>query len=245
MDSPPSLDVLRIVEEGLRKIALPPVTRPSGDFDKPNEELALFAMRLYAYSSIAHIRTVLGGLIVLDNVGNTPSAQLLCRHLLEWTAHASYMASHLERHAKQSQWAAAFEVISNFDRANSWIKQHGEKYGAMDIQIEAPDAVRIKNWINAYETFRAEEYGTATVKDAYGYLSEHSHPSAACVLQYRDIRGKEIRFVSPVKAVHLPDLDHCLIDWLRLTYTILAVAKEDAVRIAILGIIETIVRPEG
>jgi hypothetical protein len=60
----------------------------------------------------------------------------------------------------------AFAVISNFNGANSWIKQHGDKYGAVQIQLEAPDAVRLKHSINEYEKFRTEEYGTATVKAA-------------------------------------------------------------------------------
>jgi hypothetical protein len=237
------MSLLKAVEEELRGVPLSPVIRPPVDFNEPNEELAVFAMRLYAYSSIAHIRTILGGLVVLDDAGNTPSAELLCRHVFEWNAHASYMVSNLEPHVKQGRWVAAFQVVSNFNGANSWIRQHGGKYGAIQIQLEAPDAVRLKHWINAYEKFRTEEYGTATVKDGYGYPSEHSHPSAACFLQYRDIQGAEIRFVQPAKASHLPDLDCCLIDWLRLTYAILVFAKEGTVRTALLRMIEKVVTP--
>jgi hypothetical protein len=237
------MSVLKTVEAGLRKITLSPVIRPPVDFNAPNKELAVFAMRLYAYSSVAHIRTILGGLIVLDDAGNAPSAELLCRHVFEWTAHASYMVSKLKPYVEQNQWVEAFAIVSNFNGANSWIKQHGHKYGAAQIQLEAPDAVRLKHWIKAYEKFRTEEYGTATVEDGYGYLSEHSHPSAACFLQYRDIRGAEIRFVQPGNASRLPELDHCMIDWLGLTYTILALAKEDTLRTAMLRIIEKVVTP--
>jgi hypothetical protein len=106
------MSLLKAVEEELRGVPLSPMIRPPVDFNEPNEELAVFAMRLYAYSSIAHIRTILGGLVVLDDAGNTPSAEVFCRHVFEWTAHASYMVSNLEPRVEQSRWAAAFQVVS-------------------------------------------------------------------------------------------------------------------------------------
>ena len=231
----------RIVDEGLQGIDLPAVTRPAVPFDQPNEELALFAIRLYAYSSIAHIRTILAGVIVLDEIPNTPSAEILCRHIFEWTAHAAHSAENLATHIKQNNWKEAAEVISNFDRANSWIKKHGDKHGALPIQLDAPDAIRLKHWIKAYDRFRIAEYNSAGVEEAYGFLSEHSHPSAACFLQYREISGADIRFVSSGKAPHLPDLDHSLLDWLVLMHRILALAREDTVRRAIVKILEGVV----
>jgi hypothetical protein len=233
------MEVLRIVEFGLREIALPTLTRPPVAFDHPNEELALFAVRVYSYSLIAHIRTILAGLIVLEEAGNIPSARILCRHVFEWTAHAAYVAENLSNHVKENQWPDSFDVVSKFDRANSWIKKHGEQPGAHPIQLEAPDAVRLKHWIAAYERFRVGEYGSATVNEVYGYLSEHAHPSGACFLQYREIWGADLRFV-PAPKTHLPEIEHSLLDWLILIYRILGLAKEDTVRLAMLKIIETI-----
>lgn len=233
------MEVLKIVEHGLRGIALPTVTRPPVSFDNPNEELALFTIRVYAYSLIAHIRTILTGVAVLDEAGNTPSARVLCRHVFEWTAHAAYIAENLSNHVKDCRWPDAFGVVSKFDRANSWIKKHGKQHGAHPIQLSAPDAVRLKHWIAAYERFRVEEYGSATVNESYGYLSEHAHPSGTCFLQYRAIRGPRLRFVAAPKA-QLPDIEHSLLDWLMLIYRILGLAKEDIVRLAMLKVIESV-----
>jgi hypothetical protein len=138
------MEVLKLVERGMRGIVLPTVTRPPVSFDNPNEELALFAIRVYAYSLIAHIRTILTGVVVLDDAGNSPSAGVLCRHIFEWTAHAAYIAEELSNHSKDCQWPDAFDVVSRFDRANSWIKKHGKQHGADPIQLGAPDAVRLK-----------------------------------------------------------------------------------------------------
>ncbi len=238
------MEVLNIVEHGLHGLVLPSVTRPPVPFDNPDEELALFAIRVYAYSLIAHLRTILAGVVVLEKAGNTPSAKVLCRHVFEWTAHAAYITENLSNHVKDCQWPDAFDVVSKFDRANSWIKKHGKPHGAHPIQLDAPDAVRLKHWIAAYERFRVGEYGSATVDEAYGYLSEHAHPSGLCFLQYREISGQELRFVQAPKT-HLPDIEHSLLDWLMLIYKVLGLAKEDTIRLAMLKIIEAVATLRG
>jgi hypothetical protein len=67
---------LKVIEEGLRCIALPSLTRPAvGPDDKPTEELVNWRTTLYVYSSIAHVRAILAGLVVLADIGNTPTAR--------------------------------------------------------------------------------------------------------------------------------------------------------------------------
>lgn len=231
--------IVKIVEHGLLGIALPTLTRPPVPFDSPNRDLALFAIQLYACSMIAHIRTILAGVIALDEAGNTPSARLLCRHVFEWTAQAAYVAENVSKHIKGGEWSDVFNIVSGFDRANNWIKKYGKQHGAHPIQLDGPDPVRLKHWIAAYERFRVEEYGARTVGESYGYLSEHAHPSGACFLEYREICGPEVRFVPACKA-HLTDISHSLLDWLMLTHRILRLAEEDTVRLAILRVIEDV-----
>jgi hypothetical protein len=104
--------VVSIVEQGLQGIALQKLTRPPVPFETPNEDLAIFAVRVYAYSLIAHIRTVLAGVIVLDAAGNSPSLRLLCRHVFEWTAQAAFVAENVSKHVKVGQWARVFRIVS-------------------------------------------------------------------------------------------------------------------------------------
>jgi hypothetical protein len=92
--------IVKTVEEGLHAIALPTLTRPPVPFDRPNEELALFALRVYAYSLIAHTRTILAGVVSLEEADNIPSARLLCRHIFEWTAQVAYVAENVSKHVK-------------------------------------------------------------------------------------------------------------------------------------------------
>jgi hypothetical protein len=50
--------------------------------DEATEELVSWAITYHAYSEIAHIRTVLRGLIALADIGNAPSGMVLARHIL-------------------------------------------------------------------------------------------------------------------------------------------------------------------
>jgi hypothetical protein len=53
------LTPLAIAADGLQKITLPPLTRPSvGPKEEPTEELILWGINYYAYSVVAHVRTI-------------------------------------------------------------------------------------------------------------------------------------------------------------------------------------------
>ena len=83
---------LKIIEEGLRGIAVPTLTRPAvGPDDDPTEELVRWATAMYVYSSVAHMRTILAGLVCLTDIGNAPTTDVVCRHIFEWAAHACYV----------------------------------------------------------------------------------------------------------------------------------------------------------
>lgn len=54
--------------------ALPPRARPPVAGNHPNEELVLWGIRFYSYSVIAHLRSVLSGLVQLIDTANIPTA---------------------------------------------------------------------------------------------------------------------------------------------------------------------------
>lgn len=99
--------LLAIVTDGLEKIVLPPLVRPSVPNDKPNEALVLWESNYYNYCVIAHLRVVLRGIVDLIKVGNIPTAFVACRHVYEWTAHACYMSKNLGDHMAKQEWAEA------------------------------------------------------------------------------------------------------------------------------------------
>ena len=140
-----------IIEQELLAINLPPITRPVvGPYDDPTEELACWGATLYAYSSIAHVRTVLAGLIALTESENTPTANIVSRHIFEWTAHACYMQQKLAEFMALGKWKPAFELTLQADTGNQWVKKHGHKYDKSNYYEEGLNTIRIKHIIAAY-----------------------------------------------------------------------------------------------
>jgi hypothetical protein len=99
---------LAIVAEGLQKITLPPLTRPPvAPKEDPTEELVLWGIKYYAYSAVAHVRTVLQGLILLAKAGNIPTTFTASRNVFEWAAHTCYMSRNLTNYVTKKEWARA------------------------------------------------------------------------------------------------------------------------------------------
>jgi hypothetical protein len=233
----------KIIEGGLGGVILPPLIRPpNGPDDYPTEGVVCWGAMMYAYSSIAHVRKILAGLVTLADAGNTPTADVICRHVFEWAAHACYVERTLREDFANSNWKDAFELLSQVDGGNLWLRNHGHKYDALPLQREAPKPLRIGMLVEAYEQYQADKYGEGDAKDAYGFLSEHSHPNWACFLQYRDLSGDEVRFIEPPpsapRAVNRP-----LLEWLVFVHGILGLARENIVRTEVLAVLTKTVLP--
>jgi hypothetical protein len=82
-----SMNPLAIVSKGLDSLTLtlgqPPDQRTLKTPDERKEAYIRWAITYYVYSVIAHIRTVLRGLIVLADSVNIPTAMVVCRHVFE------------------------------------------------------------------------------------------------------------------------------------------------------------------
>ena len=234
------VDPANLIYDELRRVKLPPLVRPPVDpFDDPTNDLVLWGIRNYAYSSIAHIRTVLSGLMDLAVSGNQPTIFIVCRHVFEWTMHSCYMVELLSRYMKNSDWKTAWELLLEVDTGNNWIKKHGPKYWSFVVSDEVPSSLRIKKLVKAYERHQTGTYGNEDVQDSYGYLSEHAHANGACFLSYRQLSGPEVSFVEAPKVHGFPGVLHASItEWVMFTYNILELGKEDAVRLQILIIIK-------
>ena len=237
---------LKIIEEGLRGSALPPLTRPGvGPDDDPTEELVRWGTAMYVYSSVAHMRAILAGLVVLTDIGNTSTADVVCRHVFEWAAQACFMKRNLTQHFANNDWRLAFDLLLKADGGNRWIRNHRHKYDALPLPDDRRMPVRVNKLIDAYDEYQAEEYGEGDAKDAYGFLSEHSHASGACFLQYREISGAEVRFISPAESCCLPSANRSLIEWVVFMHGLLGLATETAVRGELLGILSRVAKSAG
>ncbi len=230
----------RTIERGLSSVSLPALKRFAvAPDDDPTEELACWGVTIYAYSSIAHLRRILAGLSLLADIGNAPAAEVLTRHVFEWAAHACYAESTLKQLFEKSNWTAAFELLLQIDGGKLWIKNHGGKYGADDLQRETPKPLHVMKLVKAYNEYQTDIYGEGDALDAYGFLSEHSHPNGACFLHYRELSGDEARFVDPTPS-DPRGIDRPVLEWLIFIHGLLGLAKENTVRPGILAVLKTV-----
>ena len=224
----PQIEPANIIVERLKSIALPPLVRPPvGPYDEATEELVIWAVHNYAYSSIAHYRTILDGLMVLAAIGNEPTMFLVYRHLYEWTMHGCYMLQNFKQHLDNGDLKSAWELFLQADTANGWVKLHGAKYAPEISNNDIPNTLRIKRFVAAYEKHQRDRGGTAHVQDDYGYLNEHSHPNGACLIPYRIITGSQLSFREPPANHTIKGVAHAAAtDWLLTIYNLLEVSKE-------------------
>jgi hypothetical protein len=238
-----AMKILRVktVEQALQVIALPAVTRPPvGPDEEPTEELVRWAIKFHVYSAIAHIRTVLAGLITVADVGNTPSGNILARHIFEWTAHASYMKQKLEWHVSEQQWKPAFELLSRVDTGNSWAKKHGRAY-RVPLPETILEPIRIKALLVAYAKHQKKRDGKTRAHDTYGFLSEYSHPNSACLVQYREYSGSDCYFVNPPFESTFGGINAFILEWLMFMVALLGLANEQAIRQTLINILAKVV----
>jgi hypothetical protein len=225
------LTPLAIVADGLRKITLPPLTRPPvGPKEEPTEELVLWGINYYAYSVVAHLRTVLQGLVLLAEAGNIPTTFFVSRNVFEWAAHACYMSRNLTDYVTKKEWFNAWKLLSMAAMGNRWIKKHGQKYEPTAVFDGVPDPLGVASVVAAYEEYERQEFGKGDAKDSYGFLSEYSHPNSACIQQYHECNGPDVRFITPSSGSPLPCVSWCLIDLMMFLDELLRLSGEQTVR---------------
>jgi hypothetical protein len=240
------LNPLVIVSKAFDSLSLsldqPPHPRTLKSQDDAKEAYIRWAVTYYVYSVIAHIRTVLRGLIVLADSRNIPTAMVVCRHIFEWGAQVCYMNENLQKHVAARDWDAARDLLNQAVMGSRWIREYGHKYDPTQIKAEIPNAIRLKNALASYEAHVEKTFGGDTKED-YTHLSEHSHPNSVCLQQYHDdIPGQQIRFTEPTKGSPLPVVNWCLIDLNTLLLELLNLSGEETVRPQIAAILKEIAR---
>jgi hypothetical protein len=228
---------VKIIHEGLEGINLPPLTRPAvGPHDDSTEELVCWGITSHVYSEIIHIRTVLAGLIALADKGNTPSGNILSRHVFEWTVLACFMVEKLEWLVKSHKWEPAFELIVQADTGNAWAKKQAKNASTPFIR-EMPDPIEVSTLISSHAKYQKKTYGMSKIHDRYGFLSEYAHPNAACFLQYRKFVGTQVHLVPPPPRSSFGGINSFILEWLLFMRTLLDLAREKTVRSAIAKIL--------
>jgi hypothetical protein len=232
---------LTIATEHLQKITLPQLTRPSvGPKEPPTEELVAWGIKYYAYSSIAHLRMVLEGVVLLAKAENIPTTFFAARNILEWAAHACYMSRNLANYVNKKEWGRAWHVLSMAAMGNKWMKDHGSKYETTAVLDGVPDPLHVANIVAAYDEWERQQFGKGEAKENYGLLSEYSHPNSACIQQYHEHVGPEVRFITPSTGSPLPIVNWCLIDLLMFIAELLRVGQEQIVQPQVVSVLTEI-----
>jgi hypothetical protein len=227
------INPLSVVSRGLDEMALmlapraDPRTFPTADEGK--HAYIRREVSYYVYAVIAHIRTVLHGLIALADSGNISTVTVVARHLFEWVAHVCYMTENLQTHIVAKDWDAARDLLDQAVIGNRWIKEHGHKYDPTQDATTIPKTIRLNKILASYEAHIEKVFG-GDAKDDYAYLSEHSHPSSACLYQYvyRE-PGGQVRFAEPKRA-SLQVVNSCVIDFTNLLLELLKLSDDRVVR---------------
>ena len=211
-------------------LSLDPPPRRAQSSDEGKEAYIRWAITYYVYSVIAHIRTVLHGVIVLADSGNIPTAMVVTRHVFEWAAQVCYMNENLQKHVAARDWDAALGLLNQAVIGSRFIREYGQKYDSTQIKTDIPKAIRLGDALASYEAHVEKTFGGDTKED-YTHLSEHSHPTSLCLQQYHDdIPGQPIRFREPTKGSPLPVVNWCLIDLCTLLLELLRLSSDTTVQ---------------
>ena len=236
--------VLEISAEGLHGITLPvlrrPPVRPNED---PTEELVQWGTKLYSYSVIAHVGTIMSGLLELGKSENIPASEILSRHMYEWTAHTCYMSRKLTELSQKKDWHGAWELLSKAATGNYWAKQYGTKYAPSNVTIPTgvTNSIRVTELIEAYEKHQIEQFGSSNAKDSYSLLCEFSHPNSVCLQHYHSYNGNDVTFTAPdAESSTLPVVNWCTIDLLMFLNTLLGLAQDSVVLPPIVAMLKNI-----
>ena len=228
----------------LQRIKLPPLTRPDlGPDDPPTFELVQFDLKTYTYSSIAYVRDLLNGLLVLVSAHNVAAVDLAIRGLYEWTMQASYVDQQNRIPISSGDFVECRMVMDRIQSGNSWVRKHGDKYWKPPFEEDMPDSLRIKHLVKAYKAHQLEYRKEETVEDDYGYLSEHAHPNSFCLLDVTHRQGRVLEFINPKPGRGSRGIvTATMLDWSLCIYNILGLAGESVIRKEFVTMLQLVVK---
>jgi hypothetical protein len=189
--------------------------RPDVSQGKPTtEELAVWAVRVYIYSLLFHVREVLRSTVTLYDAGQLPVIFLCARSLFESAAHLYYVKKHVGDHISKKNYEAAWDFMRKVNVDSRYmVEKYGEK---MDGKIELEESAHIAKAVATFnEYFNGGKGKQAT--ETYSFLSEFSHPNSFAfsnTIEWKEANEKErmkVTFVKPSMAAVIHALSACVI----------------------------------
>lgn len=198
----------------LDKIQSPELVRPDVPWGKPaTEELAVWAVRLYIYSLLFHVREVLRSAVTLYDAGQLPVIFLCARSLFESAAHLYYVKKHVGDHIGKKDHEAAWAFMKKVNVGSRYmVEKYGEK---LNGEIELEESPHIAKAIATFNEYFNSGKKQAT--ETYSFLSEFSHPNSFAfsnTMEWKEADQKErmkVSFVKPPMEMVIHALSACVL----------------------------------
>lgn len=226
-------EILREVSQQLSLFSFPELKRPRVPANAPaTYELVAWGAKVYCFSWMRHLCTLLRGTVTLLVSDNNQSARILARSIFELGAHAYYVKKHLKQHIQQAKFSAAWEFLTPIAM--------GSRYMNEQIPEESelfPAPAHISKAIKCFS-----EVMPQSSQEDYSYLSEFCHPNVLAFLQYYEWLDPEtVRFVDnkPLEGF-LGATTAAVIQGLLVAAELLALANEQSVRRSLVSLLRKV-----
>jgi hypothetical protein len=176
------LELLVIIDDAFKAMSVPQsVVAPKITW-RDGVELHL---KVYTYASILYLRGILKALRREAEDGNDPATWLLARSVCEWSAAFTYVSENVQTAIKADDWSAAFDVLFVFLQGNRWLKKYGMQHGGDQGLVDhVPTTTLVRKLIETYHDAIRKDIGFTDTREGYSRMSEHCHPSSACLMPY-------------------------------------------------------------
>jgi len=166
---------LSLIAESIKQFTFPNLKRPPVPAKAPaTRELVNWGAQVYCFSWMRHFCTLLNGIVLLKEAGNTPSARIVARSVFELGAHAYYVKKHLKQHIDAGDFSAAWKFLTPIATGSRYInEQHPEESEMF------PASPHISKAINSFGERMPED-----AQEGYSFLSEFCHPNVLAFSQY-------------------------------------------------------------
>ncbi len=166
---------LRLIAERMKQFTFPNLKRPPVPSKAPATlDLVNWGAQVYCFSWMRHFNTLISGIVILKDAGNTPSARIVARSVFELGAHAYYVKKHLKQHFDLGNFSAAWEFLTPIGVGSRYInEQHPEESEMF------PSPPHISKAINCFGERMPED-----AQEGYSFLSEFCHPNVLALFQY-------------------------------------------------------------
>jgi len=230
--------LIREIAQGLKRFNFPELKRPRVPPNAPATlELVAWGAKVYCFSWMRHVCTLLEGTVTLLESGNNQSARILARSIFELGAHAYYVTKHLKQHIQEAKFSVAWEFLTPIAT--------GSRYMNEQIPEESelfPAPAHISKAIKCFS-----EVMPQSTQEDYSYLSEFCHPNVLAFFQYYEWFDPEtVRFVDyKPKEGFLGATTAATIQGLLVAEELLAIVHEQDVRCPLVALLRTIAEKAG